>query len=79
MTQTGGCNAFYTASEWLAKGNSYGKDAALIVVYDGGDLARFFNPAYERYKLLQEMEKAIEAAGFYIQPCTHWSSALYPL
>ncbi len=47
--ETGGCKAFYSPTEWAARGEPYGKGSVLIVVYDGGDLRPSFNmdAAYE--------------------------------
>jgi hypothetical protein len=43
MTNTGGCRAFYSPTEWRERGEEYGLKSKLIVVYDGGDLRPFFN------------------------------------
>lgn len=66
-TNTGGCKAFYTPKEWAALGHRYNPHAILIVVHDGGDLAPFFNPDYENYRLIRKMNQAIEAAGFWTE------------
>jgi hypothetical protein len=46
---TGGCQSFYSPSEWSARGEQYGKGSVLIVVYDGSDLRSYFSmdAAYE--------------------------------
>ena len=43
LTDTGGCTAFYSPSAWRARGEEYGKQSELIVVYDGGALRPVFN------------------------------------
>lgn len=40
---TGGCKAFYSPEEWQDRKELYGTKSVLVVVYDGGDLRRFFN------------------------------------
>lgn len=41
--ETGGCKSFYSPKEWNERGEEYGRNSVLIVVYDGGDLRRYFN------------------------------------
>lgn len=87
-TRTGGCKAFYSPAEWRARGESYGTEAELVVVYDGGDLMRFFSldacynelydfPAERRYATYEGMQAALEAVGLYFEECTGWYSAVY--
>lgn len=88
----GGCRAFYTPQEWEDRGEQYGQEAELIVVYDGGDLGYYFNMdrSYdmtcmaaeagfkpEPYATYEKMRKALEAIGFYAEECTGWYSAIY--
>ena len=78
----GGCKAFYTPQQWEDKGLShilYGCDSALVVCHDGGDLAPYFNDAYEQYHLIDKMVKALEEIGYYYSGCTCWYSAIYKL
>ncbi len=77
--ETGGCKSFYSPEEWKARGEQYGRDSLLIVVYDGGDLPPYFSldhsaPTYKRF---EEMTAALEAAGFWWEECTGWYSAIY--
>lgn len=76
---TGGCRAFYTPAEWAARGEEYGLRAELIVVHDGGVLARYFNPSYGRFSALNAMFKAVEAVGLRVEPCTAWYTAIYKM
>lgn len=72
---TGGCRAFYSPQEWLARREAHpGPHAVLIVVHDGGDLAPIFNWAYEDYALLNEMRSTLERQGFYCEAVTCWYS-----
>jgi hypothetical protein len=75
----GGCRLFYTAEEWRERGESYGTEAALIVVHDGGDAAPFFNHDYMNYELMEKMRKLLEAVGFWVEACTCWYDAIYRL
>lgn len=78
LPHCGGCRAFYSPKEWKERGEAHGLDAALIVVFDGGDLAHYFNPSYESGALLSKMHKALVAMGFRYELCTHWYAAVYP-
>lgn len=73
----GGCRAFYTIGEWRERHEDYGLDSRLIVVHDGGDLAPWFNPAYGQNKQYARLRQVIEQAGYFIEPCTCWYSAVY--
>jgi len=84
LTYTGGCRVFYSAAEWAARGEQYGRGAALIVVHDGGEHARAFSydACYHRgraeeYADLEAMQERLQAAGFLAEQCTTWHSAIY--
>jgi hypothetical protein len=74
---TGGCRAFYTPQEWRDRGEEYGDQSLLIVVHDGGDLARFFNYDYGDYAAVGAMEAALREAGYYAESCMAWYTAIY--
>jgi hypothetical protein len=78
---TGGCKTFYSPAEWRAKGEHYCLDAELIVVYDGGDVAGFFNYEYamdfDNYSLINDMDQQLSNAGFYSEQGTNWYSGIY--
>lgn len=77
-TNTGGCTAFYSPKEWAARDEKYGRDSHLIVVYDGGDHRGAFEPECQAESAMHTaMTKALEEAGFYIEPCTGWYGAVY--
>ncbi len=76
-TLDNGCRDFYTPDEWRARGESYGLNGALIVVHDGGNLAPLFNWDYGVGNSVSATGKALEAAGFYVEQCTSWYSAIY--
>lgn len=74
---TGGCRAFYSPAQWKDRDEEYGTKSLLVVVHDGGDLARFFNHDYMDYKAIEQMDKALRAMGVYAESCTCWYTAIY--
>jgi hypothetical protein len=70
QTYTGGCKVFYSPAEWRARGESYGCNSELIVVFDGSDVRR-----------LAEFNNAVDIAlgreDLFIECCTHWYAAVY--
>ncbi len=80
LTHTGGCKAFYKPAEWQKKENcTLGVEGAvLVVVYDGGDLAKIFNLAYGNDELLIAAAEDLQKAGFWIEMITHWWALIYP-
>ncbi len=78
---TGGCKAFYSPQEWRERGEEYGTESELIVVYDGGDLKYLFSmdAVYDfgNYAMLEKMADELEAIGMYYEECTGWYSAVY--
>jgi hypothetical protein len=79
LTDTGGCKTFYTPEEWKARGEQYGLGSLLVVVHDGGAVAEVCNLDYENYGLHDELQDALKQAGFYMEGCTSWYSAVYPV
>lgn len=77
-TDTGGCDTFYSPKAWLERGEQYGTNAELIVVYDGGAVRPFFEWEGYGYSLIEEMNAAIDNAGCWTEKCTCWYSAVYP-
>jgi hypothetical protein len=78
-TNTGGCETFYSPKDWAERGEEYGKESVLVIVHDGGDVAPVCNLDYECYDLNNEMVEAMSAAGFFVEGCTSWYSAVYPI
>ncbi len=78
---TGGCNAFYSPQAWRERGEEYGCDAELIVVYDGAELKYLFSldacMATNSYSPVEIMQEKLSEAGLYAQECTGWYSAIY--
>lgn len=78
-TNTGGGRLFYSPAEWRARGEKYGTTAVLIVTHDGGEQAPFFNWDYDNPKAVEAMRKALESVACYVEQCTSWYSAVYPI
>lgn len=92
-TDTGGCKTFYSPQEWKDRGEEYGCDSVLVVVYDGGNVRPYFNmdAAYEidswvyaatgktrePYGTTEGMIKVLKGAGFWSEECTGWYAAIY--
>jgi len=75
----GGCRAFYSPEEWHDRGERYGCESVLVLCHDGGDLARFCNYDYQDYDAVEKMSDALKGLGFYVESCTSWYSAVYPI
>lgn len=76
---TGGCKSFYHPEEWLELGHEYGvsRNAALVLVHDGGDLAEFCDWSRQNYKWIEKLQEALDARGYIMEQCTCWHSAVY--
>ncbi len=93
MTDTGGCKAFYSPQEWKGRGEQYGRDGILIVVYDGGDHGAAFNmdacldnaeflraeglKVKNPYETHEAMSAALSTVGCWVEECTGWYAAVY--
>lgn len=77
LTGTCGCRAFYSPQEWKQRGEEYGHNALLILVYDGGDITTCMDPAKGQHDLVDRFSDNLEQNGFVLEPCTHWYSAIY--
>jgi hypothetical protein len=74
---TGGCTAFYTPEQWRRKeGWDYSDKALLVVVFDGGGFAPYFNPSYERTSCTNKVEDVLKGLGVWQDPMTHWSTTI---
>lgn len=73
----GGCRAFYTPEEWIKRDELYGTNSMLIVCHDGGDMAKFFNYAYECVNYMEQMRLALKNNGYYAESCTCWYTAIF--
>jgi hypothetical protein len=85
---TGGCRTFYSPSEWKEKGETSGRNAILIVVYDGSSVKYHFSmdAAYETkgnkvgseiYEKTEAMQTYLNEADFRYEELTRWCAAIY--
>lgn len=74
----GGCLAFFSPREWEERGETWGRDAELIVCHDGGGMAAFFNSDYGDFRRMRAVNDALREAGYWAEPCTGWYTAIYP-
>ncbi len=79
-TGTGGCRTFYSPQQWKDRKEEFGCDSVLLVVHDGGDVAAVINPDYGCDPRVRErLNTRLAEAGFYLEPCTCWYAAVYPI
>lgn len=76
---SGGCRSFYSPDEWKERSEEYGCNSELIVVYDGGSLAKYFNWDYECDSCAEEMMAILRKLGIYSEQCTCWYSGIYKI
>ena len=74
---SGGCKTFYTPKEWKARGEDYGTESELVLVYDGGDLYDICNTNSGFYTAHDTLQKALEKKGYWFEQCTGWYGAVY--
>jgi len=74
-----GGGRFYTPDEWAERGEQFGLGSLLIITHDGGEHAPAFNWDYEAYGLVEALRQALLKIGVYVEQCTSWYSAVYPV
>jgi len=74
-----GYNVFVSPNEWKDRGEQYGLKGELVIIHDGGDLARYFSYDCEDYPAVQRMNDDLGKVGLYAEQCTRWYSAVYKL
>lgn len=72
-----GNRAFYSPEEWAERGEEYGADGVLVLVYDDSDLASFCDPMTGSEVRVEAMRRALADAGLWVEACTSWYSAVY--
>lgn len=70
----GGCQAFRDPDTW---DDTYGRQSKLILVHDGGDLARYCSYDYQDYSSIEKLSQALAEGGYWVEQCTTWYSAVY--
>jgi hypothetical protein len=73
----GGCKTFYTPDEWKARGEDYGTESELVVVYDGGDFHSICNTGMGFYTAHESLQEELDKAGYFFEQCTGWYGAVY--
>jgi len=76
LTYTGGCKTFYSPAEWRARGEEYGRNAHLIIVYDGGAVR---HAATIEGRHNEGLIDALAAIGLFVEECTCWYAAVYDI
>ena len=79
MSDPCGGGRFYTPDEWEERGEQYGIGSLLIITHDGGEHAPAFNWDYEAYDLMEELRQELSKIDVYVEQCTSWFSAIYPI
>lgn len=72
LTNSGGCKVFYSPAEWKERGEVYGRESELVVVYDGSD-ARYLA------EFNSSVEEVLARLNLFIECCTHWYAAVYKI
>ncbi|BBY54013.1 hypothetical protein [Mycolicibacillus koreensis] len=78
MADHGGGGRFYSPQQWRDRGESYGTGSELIITHDGGDHAGAFNMDYG-HETVERLGDLLAADGLYVEGCTNWYSAVYPI
>lgn len=82
---------FYAPAEWRERGEEYGRDSLLVIVYDGcATLKQVFSMDYcyeavaarrgypACYSHYEAMQQKLAEAGFFFEECTRYYAAIYP-
>jgi hypothetical protein len=74
---------YHDPEEWRNRGEIYGLDSELVMVYEGNAMFYIMNPGYSShpsttYKLHDRFIDKVHEAGFWVEPCTGWYAAFYP-
>lgn len=79
LDHAGGCKVFFNPAEWKARGELYGHESELVVVYDGGDHSTCFSDYHGRWADMEGMVDALASADLYLQPATCWYGSIYEI
>lgn len=79
LLYTGGCDPFYTPESWLDRGEDFGTDSALVVVHDGGMISDALGPYAVDDFFSERLRARLKELGYYLESCTAWYSAVYPI
>ena len=73
-----GCD-LYTPKQWEERGERYGTESELVIVYESEEWLEYFNLDYMQYSKFEEMIAYLAKYGYYAEPCTGWYAAIYEL
>ncbi len=76
---TGGCKTYYSPKEWTEREEEYGCSSYLIIVHDGGDLSEWEGDGISPLEMDPALNEALRAAGMFLECCTCWYHAIYPI
>lgn len=79
LTYHGGGGRFYSPQEWQDRGELYGVRSVLVITHDGGDHAAALIIDYGAYTLMEELADRLREHRLYVEQCTSWYSAVYPI
>jgi len=72
LTNAGGCKVFYSPAEWAERGEQYGCESELVIVYDGSE-ARYLA------EFNDTVGNVLAREGLFIECCTCWYAAVYKI
>jgi hypothetical protein len=76
LAYTGGCTVFHDPKQWH---EAYGKESLLVVTHDGGA----YKPCVSLrdlpgdLELYAQLDEYLLCAGFQMEECTNWYTAIY--
>jgi len=71
---------FYSPTEWRARGEHWGNDAALVMTSEGGFNRILEYPEHaDDFKLIKEWKKFLEKLGWRYESLAVWAFGFYPL
>lgn len=80
--------AFYSAAAWKDRGESFGTESALVVVHESAPAGPLLSmdkaywrarPGFDCYEGYEALQERLRTVGLYLQDCTVWYSAIYPI
>jgi hypothetical protein len=69
---------FYCVQEWAERGEAYGANSKLVIMYDGSPLGMLFGLDKGEYDKYEEMRQYLASEGFFTEEGTMWYSCVYP-
>lgn len=73
-----GDTAFYSPEEWRARGELYGTDSKLVLVFEGG-LFSLLNGYLDCVELIDEFDRFVRGFGYFYEMGNAWNLGFYPI